>query len=156
MADSGDQAPQTSDATTRRTKLTAGIVTSLIVLAIATTVLSETEAWPLTAFRLFSGTRTEQQSTLALVAVTADGSKTTVTADDDHIFVRRTGHLYQGLGKRPLAEQRAMVTAWLKAAGLRPADFDRVEVVRTAQSLDPDGGPPKVTSIKTIKTVKLR
>lgn len=131
------------------------MVTVAIIVTIIVTVFGGFEAWPLTSFRLFSGVRTGHSSSLSLVAITADGRSTPINADSHHIFVKRAGHLYHLIPARPPAEQRAMVDAWLDAAGMSPADYATVELRRTSEELDPAGGPPRAKKVRTVATVDL-
>jgi hypothetical protein len=104
-------------------RVTYGFVAVLLVTAAV-----QLEAWPLTAFRLFSQIRTGTGSTLELVAVAPDGVETPVPA--------RTQMLARLADATP-EHATAMVDAWLRQAGLSPDDVTTVLLERAAWRLDP-------------------
>ncbi|MEN0129612.1 MAG: hypothetical protein AAGC49_09245 [Brevundimonas sp.] len=120
-------------------RVTVGTV--VVLLLVAATGL---EAWPLTAFRLFSTVRTGTSSGFALVAIAPDGTSAPVSLPQNQVF-RSTTHQYADLAHESPTTQHAKVLAWLDAAGIDPADVAAVELVRTTRRPDP-AGVPQITA----------
>lgn len=118
-------------------------VTYTAVLVLLVAAAAHLELWPLTSYRLFSEVRTADRSGLELVAVDADGGRTVVRPGADNPVVATTGHQYGALPRVSAERRTAMVRAWLRAAGVDPADvahvrLERVGRVTDARSLDGD------------------
>ncbi|MDM7854855.1 hypothetical protein [Cellulomonas alba] len=138
-ADAGSAAPGARDdarATTpaapddTRQRRLARIVTCAVVGVIVLGALAEVEAWPVTAFRLFSQVRTDTSTSLQLVVVHPDGSSAPLLLKPANDVVVITGHQFATLRDLPASKQRAKVDAWLDLAGIDPADVASVRLDR--------------------------
>lgn len=96
------------------------------------------ELWPLTAYRLFSEVRTGTSSSIDLVAVAADGTRTPVRLDPRNPVVVTTGRQYAHVRTAEPARQREMVRAWLGAAGIDPGEVAEVRLEQVVLQMDPD------------------
>ncbi|ADG73134.1 hypothetical protein Cfla_0215 [Cellulomonas flavigena DSM 20109] len=116
----------------------------------------ETELWPLTAYRLFSGVRTESQVSLELVAVGADGTRAPVPLDEHDQVLATTSHQYRLLREVPPARQREMAAAWLGLAGIDVADVESVEVERVRRTMDARTLDERVTDRRVVVQIAMR
>lgn len=131
----------------------ARVVTYGLVVVLAGAVWTQTEAWPVTSYRLFSAVRTGTSASLELVAVGADGEPRPVRVTGG--AVAGTRHQYRELPGLPEAERRERVEAWLRVAGVDPATLVEVRLERVIRALDPEGGPSRVTGRVVIVAVPL-
>ena len=118
-----------------RARRRARAVTWTVLGVIALGALVEAEAWPVTAFRLFSTVRTADGASLRLVATGADGVRVTVPMPAD-APLSATSHQLAELRDLPTGARREKVVAWLRLAGLDPAAFTSAAVERTAWTMD--------------------
>jgi hypothetical protein len=132
-----DDAVAPDDARQRRR---ARIVTFAVVGVIVLGALAEVEAWPVTAFRLFSSVRTDTTSSLQLVVVHPDGSTAPLALQPANDVVVITGHQFATLRDLPPDRQRAKVDAWLDLAGVDRADVASVRLDRVTFHYDADAG----------------
>lgn len=116
----------------RARRVTYSAVGVLLLVA-----LVQVELWPLTAFRLFSDVRTGTRSSIELVAVGADGTRTPIRLDPRNPVVVTTGRQYANVATAAPDEQRAMVRAWLTAAGIDPATVADARLERVGLAMDP-------------------
>ncbi|GIG41447.1 hypothetical protein [Cellulomonas phragmiteti] len=114
----------------------------LLVVAAAVQV----ELWPLTAYRLFSDVRTATTTTIDLVAVAEDGTRTPVRLDPRNPVVLATGGQYAQVPGEDPEVQRAKVRAWLSAAGVDVADVATTRLERVVLELDAGTGARRETS----------
>lgn len=140
---------QDDDARQRRR---ARAVTLAIVGVIVLGALAEVEAWPVTAFRLFSQVRTDTSSSLQLVVVHPDGSTAPLVLEPDDDVVVITGHQFATLRDLPPARQRAKVDAWLDLAHVSRADAASVRLERVTLRFEAATG----TWVETGRTVVTR
>lgn len=126
-------------------------MTLVVVVALGIGVLGQTEAWPITAYRLFSGVRTGNQVAYELVAVDRDGAARPVRFRGD--TVATTAHQFPSLRTLPEAEQREKVRTWLRLADIDPATVTVVRLERVTRRLDPNGGPATETGRRIVVEV---
>lgn len=119
-----------------RQRRRARVVTLTIVGVITLGAVAEVEAWPVTAFRLFSQVRTDTSSSLQLVVVRPDGATSPLTLKPADDVVVITGHQYATLRDLPPARQRAKVDAWLALGGVDRADVATVRLDRVTLHYD--------------------
>lgn len=140
----------------RRQARRARWVTGVAVAVLLGVAAAEVELWPLTSYRLFSGVRTESRSSLELVAVGPDGSRTPVPLDEHDQVLGTTSHQFRHLRDLPPAQRRAMAGAWLQLAGIDVADVARVEVERVRRTMDARTLEARVTDRRPVLEVVLR
>jgi len=121
----------------RRQRRRARAVTYGLIVVLLYAGAAQVEAWPLTAYRLFSGVRTDTGVQYRLVAVAPDGTRTPVVPTDPTEVSDQTSHLLPALRGASPERRRAMVDAWLDAAGLDPADVAQVRLERVTRRMDP-------------------
>jgi len=119
-----------------RQRRRARVVTWTVLAVIVLGALCEVEAWPVTAFRLFSQVRTDTSSSLQLVVVHPDGTSSPLLLKPANDVVVITGHQYATLRDLPPARQRAKVDAWLDLAGVDRADVASVRLDRVTLRWD--------------------
>jgi hypothetical protein len=112
--------------------VTYGTIALLLVAA-----LVHLDAWPVSAYRLFSNVRGPSGVSLTLVAVAPDGVRTDVRVPSDEDPLTTTGHLYDDLPRVAPERAVAMVRAWLGMAGIDPAAVDHVDLERRPWVTDP-------------------
>jgi len=115
----------------------ARIVTCAAVAVLLTAALVQIDAWPVTAYRLFSNVRTADGVSLTLWAEGVDGTRTDLRPPAGEVLATTT-HLYRQLEDADPAHARELVDAWLELAGVRPADVSRVVLERTTWRMDAD------------------
>lgn len=137
IVEAGAEVPATpvapDDARQRRL---ARAVTWAVLGVIVLGALAEIEAWPVTAFRLFSQVRTDTSTSLQLVVVHPDGSTAPLLLKPANDVVVITGHQFATLRDLPASKQRAKVDAWLDLAGVDRADVASVRLDRVTLSWD--------------------
>lgn len=137
--------PEARDKRLARRVTVGTILVLLLVAAVGV------EAWPLTAFRLFSAVRTDTTTSVQLVVVSPDGSRTPLRLPSNQVL-GITAHQFVDLAEESPAEQRRKVRAWLGVSGIDPEGVASVELVRTTRSADA-AGTPYVTDQVVVVTV---
>lgn len=115
--------------------VTYGLIVLLIV-----GVATETEAWPITSWRLFSGLRTDLRISTTFTIVGRDGTEFPLRLPGDAMAATR--HQFSTLARQDPAGQRAKVRAWLEAADVELDRVDHIRLERRRLRLDPDGAAP--------------
>lgn len=110
--------------------------TTIGVLLLAAAV--QVEAWPLTAYRLFSVVRTDSQTTYQLVTVGVDGTEAPLRVDPGNPVLDTTRRQYADLPGLSASRRREKVLAWVAAAHLNPADVQSVRLERATRVMDPE------------------
>jgi len=131
------------------------VVTWSILAVLAVVAVGGLELWPLTAFRLFSETRTADQTRLELVAEHLDGSDEVLLADETNPVLVTTDRQFPDLPDEPEQVQRELVLAWLSASGVDPATVASVRLDRIAREYDVDTHAWADTERTTIVDVDL-
>jgi hypothetical protein len=127
----------------------ARVVVLVLLGAFVASFLTEAELWPMSSFRLFSGLRSDQSSSVELVAVSANGSEQRIDVQRNRTAARSALHQVSTLPHLPLAEQQKEVRAWLGIAEMDPDAFVAVRLYRVTLRHSPDdGAPPKVLSTR--------
>lgn len=129
-------------------------VTYTFVTVLLLAGLVHADAWPLSAYRLFSVSRTADGASLTLVAITAQGDRQTVPRPDGAVTVT-TGHLYDDFARADAGTAREMARAWLELGGLDAADVTGVELERSTWHRDPDTGDRTITATEVVAEVGL-
>ncbi|MCB0977125.1 MAG: hypothetical protein KDB02_06660 [Acidimicrobiales bacterium] len=132
----------------RGTRWKARAVTYGLLFIVSFAVLSNTEAWPVTSYRLFSFVRTGHTSSLELVAVGTDGSTRPVRIPKGVSAATRSR--FPELRTMSPGERRRMVRAWLDVAGIEPDHVAVVRLVRVTRSLDLSDGTSRTTGKSTV------
>lgn len=114
------------------------VVTWSILAVLAVAAVGQLEVWPVTAFRLFSETRTGDQSRLELVAEHRDGTDEPLLVDETNPVLYTTDRQYPDLARESPEVRRAMVRAWLDVSGVDPATVRSVRLDRIARQYDVD------------------
>lgn len=122
------------------TAVTGRLVTYGLIALLIVGVVTETEAWPITSWRLFSSLRTDQRASTVLTVVDRDGAEFPLRLPGDVIGTTR--HQFSTLPRKSPTVQQAKVRAWLEAADVDLARVDHVRLERRRLQLDPDGGDP--------------
>ena len=123
----------------RKQRWMARAVTYGLVLVLGFGVVQQIEAWPITSYRLFSQVRTDRSTSLELVAVGADGTRTLVRPSGE--VAATTAHQYRELRLLDPDRQQTQVHAWLDSADVDAEGQAAVRLERVTRRLDPDGGP---------------
>ncbi|MEL7976367.1 hypothetical protein AAG589_10925 [Isoptericola sp. F-RaC21] len=126
-----EQVPDAPPGERRRARL----VTYTAVVVLLTAALLQLDAWPMTAYRLFSSVRTADGVSLTLWAEGVDGTRTDLRPAAGEVLGMTT-HLYRQLEDADPAHARELVDAWLGLAGMRPADVSQVVLERTTWRMD--------------------
>ena len=109
------------------------VVGTLVLLLFAG--LREVEAWPLTAWRLFSGTRSAEQAGWALETVDAAGEVTPFSLGDLPVGYRLATWPLGDLPREPSAEGTALCGELLAAARDVQPDVAGLRILRDRQRL---------------------
>ncbi|WP_157465474.1 hypothetical protein [Cellulomonas sp. Leaf395] len=113
-------------------------VTWSVLAVMAVVAVGQLELWPLTAFRLFSETRTADQTRLELVAEHRDGTDQPLLVSETNPVVVTTDRQFGDLPGESEEVQREMVLAWLSVSGVDPATVASVRLDRIAREYDED------------------
>lgn len=111
-------------------------VTWSVLLVMGVVAVGGLEVWPLTAFRLFSETRTADQTRLELVAEHLDGTDEALLVGETNPVLYTTDRLFPDLRGAPEDVQREMVLAWLAVSDVDPATVSSVRLDRIARRYD--------------------
>ncbi|MEU2199237.1 hypothetical protein [Isoptericola sp. NPDC019482] len=118
-----------------RERRRARVVTYAAVSVLLVAALVQVDAWPVTAYRLFSNARTADGVSLTLWAEGLDGERTDLRPPAGEVLGMTT-HLYRQLEDADPAHARELVGAWLELAGVRPGDVSQVVLERTTWRMD--------------------
>lgn len=113
----------------------ARIVTYALVGVLLAAAAVQVDAWPVSAYRLFSSLRTADGVSLTLWAVGQDGERTNLRPTGSEVLATTT-HQYRELGEADPARQREMVDAWLGLAGIAPSEVSEVVLERGGWRMD--------------------
>jgi hypothetical protein len=97
---------------------------------------AQVDFWPLSAYKMFSGIRTDTTTSTRLVATLDDGTETTVDRGSDPVL----GHTQSFLPKLADADpatRQILLTVWLEQAGIDPAEVRELRTERVHRVLDP-------------------
>ena len=89
--------------------------------------VAQVDFWPLSAYKLFSGVRTDTVTSTRLVATLDDGTEAMVGRGSDPVLAPTQNFLPELADADPGTRQ-VMLTTWLEQAGL---DLAEVRVLRT-------------------------
>lgn len=84
-----------------------GLLAAMVVVAVL-----GVDAWPLTAFRLFSADRTDAATGWQVTVVAAGGAERPLTAEEHHALGRSFPTVLRRFGGRSPAGQRALCDSW--------------------------------------------
>ncbi|MEU4388690.1 hypothetical protein [Promicromonospora sp. NPDC023805] len=112
-------------------RVTYGTLSMLLATAVA-----QVDFWPLSAYKLFSGVRTDTVTTTRLVATLDDGREATVGRGPDPVLSPTQGFLPRLPDADPGA-RRVMLTTWLEEAGLDPAAVRELRTEHVRRVVDP-------------------
>lgn len=98
--------------------------------------LAQVDFWPLSAYKLFSGVRTDTVTSTRLVATLDDGRESMVGRGSDPVL-GPTQNFLPRLADADPAARRVMLTTWLDQAGLDPAEVREVRSERVRRVVDP-------------------
>ena len=112
-------------------RVTYGTLGMLLAAGVA-----QVDFWPLSAYKLFSGVRTDTVSATRLVAALDDGSEATVGRGSDPVLAP-TQNFVPALAGADAATRQVMLTTWLEEAGLDPAEVRELRTERVLRVLDP-------------------
>lgn len=136
-----------------RDRAVGRIVTYSLVVILLGAAAIEIEAWPISAFTLFSQPRTERSIRLELVTLDDDGSRSTVSFAGTERALPNHAQQLQRLREVAPAEQMTRVRALLDVAGVDPSTVDEVHLERVVRTLDPDGGRPTEIERKVVAEI---
>lgn len=128
-----EQVPDAPPDERRRARRVTYAAMAVLLMA----ALVQVDAWPVTAYRLFSNVRTADGVSLTLWAEGLDGSRTDLRPPAGEVLGMTT-HLYRQLEDADPAHARELVDAWLGLAGMRPDDVRQVVLERTTWRMDAD------------------
>ena len=112
-------------------RVTYGTLSMLLAAGMA-----QVDFWPLSAYKLFSGVRTDTLTTTQLVATLDDGREATVGRGTDPVLEYTQNFLPRLADAGPDA-RRIMLTTWLEQAGLDPAEVRELRTERVRRVVDP-------------------
>lgn len=112
-------------------RVTYGTLSMLLATAVA-----QVDFWPLSAYKLFSGVRTDTVTSTRLVATLDDGREATVGRGSDPVLSATQGFLPRLADADPGTRQ-VMLTTWLEQAGLDPAEVRELRTERVLRVVDP-------------------
>lgn len=112
-------------------RVTYGTLSMLLATAVA-----QVDFWPLSAYKLFSGVRTDTVTSTRLVATLDDGREATVGRGPDPVLSPTQGFLPRLADADP-GTRRVMLTTWLEEAGLDPAEVRELRTERVLRVVDP-------------------
>ena len=98
--------------------------------------LAQVDFWPLSAYKLFSGVRTDTATSTRLVATLDDGREATVGRGSNPVLGPTQSFLPRLADADP-ATRRVMLTTWLEQAGLDPAEVRELRTEHVRRVLDP-------------------
>lgn len=112
-------------------RVTYGTLSMLLATAVA-----QVDFWPLSAYKLFSGVRTDTVTSTRLVATLDDGREAAVGRGSDPVLGPTQGFLPRLADADPGTRQ-VMLTTWLEQAGLDPAQVRELRTERVLRVVDP-------------------
>jgi hypothetical protein len=112
-------------------RVTYGTLSMLLAAGVA-----QVDFWPLSAYKLFSGVRTDTVTSTRLVATLDDGSEATVGRGSDPVL-GHTQSFLPALAHADTAARHVMLTTWLAEAGLDPAEVRELRTERVRRVVDP-------------------
>lgn len=112
-------------------RVTYGTLGMLLAAGVA-----QVDFWPLSAYEMFSGVRTDTLTVTQLVATLDDGREATVDRGSDPVLLPTQNVLPELADAGPDA-RRVMLTTWLEQAGLDPAEVREVRTERVRRVVDP-------------------
>lgn len=119
----------------REARVGRAVTWSLLAL-MAVFAVGQLELWPMTAFRLFSTTRSGDQTRLELVAEHLDGTEEPLLVSETNPVLVTTDRQFPDLVDEPEEVQRDLVLAWLAVSGVDPATVGSVRLDRIAREYD--------------------
>jgi hypothetical protein len=112
-------------------RVTYGTLSMLLAAGMA-----QVDFWPLSAYKMFSGVRTDTLMTTQLVATLDDGREATVGRGTDPVLEYTQNFLPRLADAGPDA-RRIMLTTWLEQACLDPAEVRELRTERVRRVVDP-------------------
>lgn len=112
-------------------RVTYGTLSMLLAAGVA-----QVDFWPLSAYKLFSGVRTDTATSTRLVATLDDGREMTVGRGSDPVLGPTQRFLPQLADADPRTRQ-VMLTTWLEQAGLDPAEVRELRTEHVLRVMDP-------------------
>lgn len=112
-------------------RVTYGTLSMLLAAGMA-----QVDFWPLSAYKMFSGVRTDTVTSTRLVATLDDGREATVGRGADPVLEYTQNFLPRLADAGPDA-RRIMLTAWLEQAGLDPAEVRELRTESVRRVVDP-------------------
>ena len=137
---------------TRALAVRARVVTAALLLAILGVSLAEAEEWPLSAFRLFSATRSGETISWQLVTVDEAGNESVVDLGVLPPSYGLVHHLLPKLPARSPAAQRAEIESWLEGAGVDVDVLASARVYRVVSTVPKTAGGTREVVERTIAT----
>lgn len=119
--------------------LRARLATYGVLVVLVGASLLHVEAWPISAYQLFSHVRTGELTTLDVVALDADGEEHRVVLGAASHRVGNPAHQLSVAWRSSPPEQARRMRTWLELAGLDPDDYVGVRVDEVRWRLDDDG-----------------
>ena len=112
-------------------RVTYGTLSMLLAAGVA-----QVDFWPLSAYKLFSGVRTDTVTSTRLVATFDDGRETAVGRGSDPVL-GPTQRFLPELADADPATREVMLITWLEQAGLDPAEVRELHTERVRRVVDP-------------------
>ncbi|MDR7384320.1 hypothetical protein [Promicromonospora iranensis] len=112
-------------------RVTYGTLSMLLAAGVA-----QVDFWPLSAYKLFSGVRTDTVTSTRLVATLDDGREAAVGRGADPVLGPTQNFLPELHDAGP-ATRQVMLTTWLEQAGLDPAEVRHLRTERVRRVVDP-------------------
>ncbi|WP_275003161.1 hypothetical protein [Promicromonospora iranensis] len=112
-------------------RVTYGTLSMLLAAGVA-----QVDFWPLSAYKLFSGVRTDTVTATRLVATLDDGRETAVGRGTDPVL-GPTQNFLPELDDADPATRQVMLTTWLEQAGLDPGAVRDLRTERVRRVVDP-------------------
>jgi hypothetical protein len=112
-------------------RVTYGTLSMLLAAGMA-----QIDFWPLSAYKLFSGVRTDTVTSTRLVATLDDGREAMVGRGSDPVLGYTQNFIPRLADAGPDA-RRVMLTTWLEQAGLDPAEVRELRTERVRRVVDP-------------------
>lgn len=112
-------------------RVTYGTLGMLLAAGVA-----QVDFWPLSAYKLFSGVRTDTVTSTRLVATLGDGTEAAVGRGSDPVLAPTQNHLPELADAGP-ATRQVMLTTWLEQAGLDPAEVKELRTEHVRRVVDP-------------------
>lgn len=97
---------------------------------------AQVDFWPLSAYKLFSGVRTDTVTATRLVATLDDGTEAVVDRGADPVLAP-TQNLVPRVAEAVPSAREVMLGVWLEQAGLRPTAVREVRAERVRRVVDP-------------------